>query len=810
MFTSWVKAFRLFSVIFLLGFLILGSGPVSAGDDLPELLGAGQTLRAARVDALALRARTASLNLDLLRAARAQLDMDQVPAPIALTLFEDTRLVARFHHLDRSENGFTLSGAIDGSQFAEIYISVVGDAFFASLNTHKGVFIIRSSGGQSAEVIQMDSSRLPEEAEPVAVPASDGSEEQQSVPVPLVGATTTDDGSRIDVFVGYTDDARVAAGGTSYIQAMINTGIAETNGGYSYSLVNQRVNLVGTAEYAYDETSFDWSTTLSRWTGTVDGYMDTVHATRDTLKADEVVLIVNNTAYCGIGYQMSSTDIGTAFATYAFALVSRTCLTGYYSLAHEMGHNMGAQHDRYTGGTGAYTYAHGYWIETTPDYYPYRTIMAYDVPYTYGYDSTRVNRWSNPYVLYSGYPTGKPTTDPESAYNALVLNNTAWAVARFRDGAVPPAPTGLTVTGLLSTLAQVTWLDVAGEWLYRVERSVYGSGVWSEVGQTGANVLEYFNTNSHSTTDYSYRVLSDNGNGRTVSASVVLPRPPINLTPVALSTTSLRLNWTDQSAAETSFRIERSPTSTSSYTEIASTTTNDVSHDLTSIATTSEYKYRVRSRNGSGNSFYSNSVNGLPARPASTSVSQISMSRLRISWADSSLIESGYRLEHSKYGTEPWTLVANLPANTTTYDDVDLPCSTLYAYRVRAYTGLGSSEWSTNPGVATAACGIPPSPAPLIAHSLADNVYLSWTNVDGEDLYYVFRCNSLTCTSPVLITTVGRNVSSYDVTGLTPSTGYYFGVRAYNAYGFSALPMPTLFVNTSASEHYFFLPVINK
>ena len=34
------------------------------------------------------------------------------------------------------------------------------------------------------------------------------------------------------------------------------------------------------------------------------------------------------------------------FAPNAFAVVDRTCATGYYSFGHEMGHNMGLNHAR--------------------------------------------------------------------------------------------------------------------------------------------------------------------------------------------------------------------------------------------------------------------------------------------------------------------------------------------------------------------------------------------------------------------------------------------------------------------------------
>ena len=72
--------------------------------------------------------------------------------------------------------------------------------------------------------------------------------------------------------------------------------------------------------------------------------MDNVHVMRDTYGADAAVLIVNNSGSCGIAYVMQG--VNTSFASYAFAVVSRTCATGYYSFGHELGHVMGSGHDR--------------------------------------------------------------------------------------------------------------------------------------------------------------------------------------------------------------------------------------------------------------------------------------------------------------------------------------------------------------------------------------------------------------------------------------------------------------------------------
>ena len=49
------------------------------------------------------------------------------------------------------------------------------------------------------------------------------------------------------------------------------------------------------------------------------------------------------------------------FEKYAFSVVLRTAATGYYSFAHEFGHNIGSHHDwPTTSDIGVYKYSKGY------------------------------------------------------------------------------------------------------------------------------------------------------------------------------------------------------------------------------------------------------------------------------------------------------------------------------------------------------------------------------------------------------------------------------------------------------------------
>lgn len=214
----------------------------------------------------------------------------------------------------------------------------------------------------------------------------------------------------VRALVNYTSAANNA---TPSMSGLINLAVSETNQGYANSGVTITLQLAGTGLVSYTETG-NFSTELSRYRSTNDGYMDPIHAQRNSTAADVAVLIVNGSAYCGIGYM-------NVTASSAFTVVARTCATGYYSFAHEIGHNFGANHDPANASGSPYAYGHGY-------QYPagsWRTIMAYACA---SVSCTRLNNWSNPNITRNGVPMGTAATHN----NARVLNQRAATVAAFR------------------------------------------------------------------------------------------------------------------------------------------------------------------------------------------------------------------------------------------------------------------------------------------------------------------------------------------------------------------------------------------
>lgn len=336
---------------------------------------------------------------------------------LALNLFDDARLRARMERVQRLARGLSWVGRLEGDPATDVIIVVYDGIVFGTINGAEASYAIRWDGtGHVVE--ELDYSAFPDQ-ENCFIEAS-AVEPPVDFEPPMVG----DDGSLVDVLVVYTPAARAAAGGTAGMHSLINLAIAETNTGYSNSVVIQRLRLVGTAEVNLTESSI--STDLRRLTNPSDGFIDNVHTLRDTYRADLVSLVGSNyttQGACGIAWLMAGNN--PAFEDRAFSVVDRTCMTGYYSFGHEIGHNQGLNHARVDPtGTGAYSYSYGYKDPASI----FRTVMAYNCPVS----CPRVLHFSNPDVSYSGRPTGIAETSPDSAHSGLSLNNTRVTVANWR------------------------------------------------------------------------------------------------------------------------------------------------------------------------------------------------------------------------------------------------------------------------------------------------------------------------------------------------------------------------------------------
>lgn len=355
------------------------------------------------------------------RKARLRLDVLDAPA-FELNLFDNAQRVARQTRVERlTADRLVWHGRTDDDgivTFAVVKGIATGTVFLDGRS-----FEITSDADGDHTIAELNSAAFPTEDPPL-----DAFDQANDLPTGPTGtATVAADGAvEIDVMVLWTPAARAAAGGTTAIQSLVLSAVANANLAYANSLVGARLRLVHTSEVGFTEATANIAGDLGYLRTSGDGKLDVAQILREQYGADVVTLLGDGYAAggaCGIGYLMSFPS--TSFASSAFNVVDRTCAAGYLSYAHEVGHNQGLHHDpANAGSTPSYPYAYGYQDPGSV----FRTVLSYG-------GATRVPYLSNPLVSYVGRVTGTSTQD-----NARALTNNAATVAAFRS-AVGGTPT---------------------------------------------------------------------------------------------------------------------------------------------------------------------------------------------------------------------------------------------------------------------------------------------------------------------------------------------------------------------------------
>ena len=89
--------------------------------------------------------------------------------------------------------------------------------------------------------------------------------------------------------------------------------------------------------------------------------------------------------------------------------------------------------------------------------------------------------------------------------------------------------------------------------------------------------------------------------------SVSPPQAPSSLSATVLSSSTIQLNWVDNSDDETQFRVDRRQGG-GAFSNVAAVGANIESYTDTGLQANTTYTYRVRAENSSGNSNYSNNI----------------------------------------------------------------------------------------------------------------------------------------------------------------------------------------------------------
>lgn len=372
-------------------------------------------------------------------------------AELMLTLDKATTVTARRTSVEKNADGYIWHGVVAGTDDPVTLLWWPSGRISGQITYRNRHFVVKNLGGTLHGIVEMSPRMLPPEHAPMEkslmkkmnmredplVTKGDASmlrakpsEEEEPLknlrdlapgrqamtaphlvpdtpPASLGGEPVT-----IDMLVAYT--ARAASHYTDIKRDLIEVAIEEANQTFRNSgITNVRLRLAHAYETDYVEqgTHFEH---VFRLADKGDGYMDEVHALRDKYQADVVALIVDDPNGCGL-----SAGVAPA-ARRAFTVVHHECAALSYSLAHEIGHLIGARHDiGLDDSLMPFPYGHGFVHGTQ-----WRTIMSYEE----SCDSCpRLPVWSTPTLKIRNVAAGDAMSD-----NARVISQGAARVAAFR------------------------------------------------------------------------------------------------------------------------------------------------------------------------------------------------------------------------------------------------------------------------------------------------------------------------------------------------------------------------------------------
>jgi peptidyl-Asp metalloendopeptidase len=341
---------------------------------------------------------------------------------IVIPINEDERITVVRTEAVKTAKGVIWRGAIEDTGERAVLLWWMDGRLTGEFGYKGHIFTVMNMGGELHALLEADPKMMPPEhpVNPTDPREDEGRALAPEEPtIPKVEPVSSADLMAleaktiiIDVMMLYTK--RAASHYMRNPEDVLTLSFERANESLRISgLGNISFRLVHTQAVDYDEQGSEEFDDLYRMVDGVGPFKD-VHRLRDEKHADVVGLVEDNPSGCGLSTRVAPDS------EEAYFVVHYACAAITISIAHEIGHILGARHDRAIDPNNSpFPYGHGYVNGTK-----WRDIMSYEESCN---GCPRMPIWSNPRVLYKGEPTGTLTED-----NARVILEQAERVSKFR------------------------------------------------------------------------------------------------------------------------------------------------------------------------------------------------------------------------------------------------------------------------------------------------------------------------------------------------------------------------------------------
>ena len=346
------------------------------------------------------------------------------------------------------------------------------------------------------------------------------------------------------------------------------------------------------------------------------------------------------------------------------------------------------------------------------------------------------------------------------------------------------APSNLTASNVSTTSMDLNWKDNANnEAGYILHRSP-NSGVksWTRIALP-VNSVSYSDSGLTASTQYVYMVSAIAPGGtevyspQVVATTCALTAAPTLVTATPVSTSQINLSWKDNATNESGYAIFRSVGS-GPFSPLVQLGANATSYQDRNLTASTRYAYVVQALNPCRQPFSAPTIIvttcAVTAPPTLVVAAPFSTTQINLSWRDNATNEIGYRITRRTSSGTTWTVIANLPANTTSYSDIGLSPSTSYTYLIEAIASCGPPVGAPAVSAATHSPTLPASNVTATGVSTTQ-INLSWRdNANNETAYVIQRISG----TQLIERFVGASTMSFIDTGLTTKTSYTYRVFA--------------------------------